>query len=276
MALATDFHTKLLDDEHLNLTQVEKQEDEQDGFLFAEMAWSNVVPMALKTTIELGVFDIIAKEGDGAKLSAKDIVDQIIETNNPEAATMLDRVLRLLASHSLLCCSVADDDPQNSNNLHQRMYSLSPVSKYFVTDADGVSLGPHCYCLWIKSTIKAGVEHFGGDMFESVPNGDVILIKHVLYDWDDENCLKVLKNCHKAIPNDGKVIVVESILPNVPEPTAANAKKAFLLDVSMMTHTLRGKERTQQDFMDLAKGSGFTSIKFVVCFSCVWVMEFYK
>ncbi|MED6204440.1 hypothetical protein PIB30_009181 [Stylosanthes scabra] len=116
-----------------------KHEDEEDSFVFAEMAWSNVVPMALKTTIELGVFDIIAKEGEGAKLSAKDIVDHI-ETNNPEAPTMLDRVLRLLASHSLLCCSVVED-PQNVN-LHQRLYSLSPSSKYFVTDADGVSLGP--------------------------------------------------------------------------------------------------------------------------------------
>ncbi|MED6222432.1 hypothetical protein PIB30_064377 [Stylosanthes scabra] len=139
MALESDLDAKLLDDdERLNLPQVEKQEDEQDD-LFAEMAWSSVINMALKTTIELGVFDIIVKVGEGAKLSAKDIVDQI-ETNNPEAATMLDRVLRLLASHSLLCCCVVED-PQNSN-LHQRLYSLSPCSKYFVNDADGVSLGP--------------------------------------------------------------------------------------------------------------------------------------
>ncbi|MED6204439.1 hypothetical protein PIB30_009180 [Stylosanthes scabra] len=120
-----------------------------------------------------------------------------------------------------------------------------------------------------------GVEKVGGDMFESVPNGDAILIKQILHDWDDEDCLKILKNCHKAIPNDGKVIVVDAILPNVPEPTAI-AKNAFRFDVVMMTQMPRGKERTQQDFMDLAKGSGFTAIKFVCCLSCLWVMEFYK
>ncbi|MED6179216.1 hypothetical protein PIB30_115055, partial [Stylosanthes scabra] len=76
--------------------QLENQGQEDDGFLIAQMAWSIVVPMALKTTIELGVFDIIAKAGEGAKLSAKDIVDRI-GTNNPEAPSMLDRVLRLLA-----------------------------------------------------------------------------------------------------------------------------------------------------------------------------------
>ncbi|MED6196520.1 hypothetical protein PIB30_048247 [Stylosanthes scabra] len=334
MALESDLDAKLLDDdERLNLPQVEKQEDEQDD-LFAEMAWSSVINMTLKTTIELGVFDIIVKVGEGAKLSAKDIVDQI-ETNNPEAATMLDRVLRLLASHSLLCCCVVED-PKNVN-LHQRLYSLSPCSKCFVTDADA-SLGPSVvlsldkvfYQIWSElkraileggipfnmahgmqifdytkidarfnkifskamhnlSTIVMkrildvykGFEHInklvdvGGDMFESVSNGDAILMKHIIHDWDDEECLKILKNCHKAIPNDGKVIVVDNILPNVPEPTAI-AKNTFKFDVVMMTQMSRGKERTKQDFMDLAKGSGFTSIKFVCCLSCIWVMEFYK
>ncbi|MED6184504.1 Flavone 3'-O-methyltransferase 1 [Stylosanthes scabra] len=58
----------------------------------------------------------------------------------------------------------------------------------------------------------AGVKHVGGDMFESVPNGDVIFMKWILHDWSDEQCMKVLKNCHKAIPEDGKVIVVDTIL----------------------------------------------------------------
>ncbi|MED6225463.1 hypothetical protein PIB30_093973, partial [Stylosanthes scabra] len=97
----------------------------------------------------------------------------------------------------------------------------------------------------------------------------------ILHDWDDKQCLKLLKNCHKAILNDGKVIVVDNILPNVPEPTA-NAKNAFGFDVVMMTQAFGGKERTKQDFMHLAKGSGFTSVTFVCCVSSLWVMEFYK
>ncbi|MED6198134.1 hypothetical protein PIB30_063053 [Stylosanthes scabra] len=351
--------------------KLEKQED--DAFLFAQMACSIVVPMAVRTTIELGVFDIIAKAGEGAKLSAKDIVDQI-GTNNPEAATMLDRVLRLLASHSLLSCVV--EDP---NNLQERMYSLSPVSKYFVTDADGVSWGPSLahlldqiiYPCWSElkrailegglpfnriygmnvfeyanvdprfnevfnkamltsSTISmkrildvykgfdhinklvdvggglgaslklitskypniqginfdlphvienaplyAGVEHVGGDMFGGVPNGDAIFMKSVLHDWDNKECLKILKNCHKAIPNDGKVIVVDKVLPALPEQSDV-AKMAFRFDVFMMIQTSKGKERTQQDFIDLAKASGFSTIRFVCSVSTFWVMEFYK
>ncbi|KAK9098087.1 hypothetical protein Syun_025132 [Stephania yunnanensis] len=52
-----------------------------------------------------------------------------------------------------------------------------------------------------------GVEHVGGDMFASVPNGDAIFMKWVLNTWSDEQCLKLLKNCYEALL-DGKVIVV--------------------------------------------------------------------
>ncbi|XP_016164323.1 anthranilate N-methyltransferase-like [Arachis ipaensis] len=267
MAPASESDAKLLE-----LLKLPQDEEEVDGFLFSQMAWSIVVPMALRTTIELGVFDIIAKEGEGAKLSAKDIVDDI-GTKNPEAASMLDRVLRLLASHSLLSCSVVED-PQSSNNLHQRLYSLSPVSKYFLGDADGVSLGPSLW-LHLDKVFTQSVEHVGGDMFESVPNGDAIFMKRILYDWGDEKCLKILKNCLKAIPNDGKVIVVETMVFIVPEPTSF-AKNAFGNDVIMMTQMPGGIERTKQDFMELAHGSGFSGIRFVCCVSSVWVMEFYK
>ncbi|XP_020963382.1 anthranilate N-methyltransferase-like [Arachis ipaensis] len=290
MAAASESDAKLLE-----LLKLPQDEEEVDGFLFSQMAWSIVVPMALRTTIELGVFDIIAKEGKGAKLSAKDIVDHI-GTNNPEAASMLDRLLRLLASHSLLSCSVVED-PESSNNLHHRLYSLSPVSKYFVGDADGVSLGPslllHLDQVFTQSWLVVldtgvgqamtivfsnnvvGVEHMGGDMFESVPNADAIFMKTILHDWGDEECLKILKNCLKAIPNDGKVIVVETMVSIFPEPTSF-AENAFRNDVIMMTQMLGGIERTKQDFMDLANGSGFSGIRFVCCVSSFWVMEFYK
>ncbi|KAF7843845.1 caffeic acid 3-O-methyltransferase [Senna tora] len=68
-----------------------------------QLVMSSVIPMALQTTLELGVFDIIAKAGEGAKLSANDIADQL-PTKNPETPKMLDRLLGLLATHSILHC----------------------------------------------------------------------------------------------------------------------------------------------------------------------------
>ena len=51
---------------------------------------------------------------------------------------MLDRILRVLASHSIVGCSLADDEQGDP----QRLYSLTPVSKFLVRNEDGVSLGP--------------------------------------------------------------------------------------------------------------------------------------
>ncbi|MED6162256.1 hypothetical protein PIB30_118888 [Stylosanthes scabra] len=112
-------------------------------------------------------------------------------------------------------------------------------------------------------------------MFESVPNGDAIFMKWILHDWSDEQCMKVLKNCHKAIPEDGKVIVVETMVPVLPENTKA-AQAAFKGDLFMMTQDIGGKERTKHEFIQLAKASGFSAIKFVCSASIYWVMEFYK
>ncbi|KAK7389731.1 hypothetical protein VNO78_25019 [Psophocarpus tetragonolobus] len=120
-----------------------------------------------------------------------------------------------------------------------------------------------------------GVKHVGGDMFESVPQGDAILMKCVLHDWSDEWCLKVLKKCYDAIPNDGKVIVVEGIIPFEPKTTEA-VKSISQFDVLMMTTNPGGKERSKEEFMALAKGDGFSGIRFTCFVSQVWVMEFFK
>ncbi|OAY85228.1 Tricetin 3',4',5'-O-trimethyltransferase [Ananas comosus] len=79
-----------------------------------------------------------------------------------------------------------------------------------------------------------GVEHVGGDMFASVPSGDAILMKWIMHDWSDEHCVKILKNCWKALPENGKVIIVESILPVTPRrPERAGV---FHVDMIMLAH----------------------------------------
>ncbi|GLJ07333.1 hypothetical protein SUGI_0064630 [Cryptomeria japonica] len=49
-----------------------------------------------------------------------------------------------------------------------------------------------------------GVKHVGGDMFKEVPSADAVFMKWVLHDWGDEDCVKILKQCRKAIPETGK------------------------------------------------------------------------
>ncbi|XP_044491300.1 caffeic acid 3-O-methyltransferase-like isoform X2 [Mangifera indica] len=292
-----------------------------------------------------------------------------MSAQNKDAPLMVDRILRLLASYSVLTCNVVD---------LERLYGLTPVSKYFVRDQNGVSLCPLMALVQAKVfmdswaqlkdavveggvpfdrvqrmhvfeypgidarfnkvfndtmfnhttivineilqvyegfesikqlvdvggglgiTLKAitskyphikainfdlshvvqhaphypGVEHEGGDMFESVPKGDAIFLKWILHDWSDEHCLKLLKNCYRSIPEDGKVIVVEGILAAMAETKIAS-KALSQLDVLLMIQA-GGKERTEEEFIALATAAGFSGIRYQCFVYDFWVMEFYK
>ena len=117
------------------------KEEEEESFCYAmQLVGSSALSMSLQSAIELGVFDIIAREGPGAKLSSSEIAAKI-GTKNSEAPMMMDRILRLLTSHSVLHCSlVAANEDENGGSDFQRVYSLGPVSKYFVNDVEGASI----------------------------------------------------------------------------------------------------------------------------------------
>ncbi|XP_050108430.1 anthranilate N-methyltransferase-like [Malus sylvestris] len=112
-------------------------------------------------------------------------------------------------------------------------------------------------------------------MFTSVPSGDAILLKWVLHNWSDQHCLKLLENCYNAIPDDGKVIIVEALLPVMPE-TSTVVKSTSLLDVLMLSQKRGGKERSREEFMTLETGAGFSGIKYECFVSSLWVMEIFK
>lgn len=100
-------------------------------------------------------------------------------------------------------------------------------------------------------------------------------LQWILHDWNDEQCLKLLKNCYKALPNFGKVIVAEYILPQTPEDNVA-ARNAISLDAVMIITCPGGKERPEKEFEALAKRAGFAGFRVASNAYNFWVMEFYK
>lgn len=136
------------------LDKREEQEtlkDEEESFSYAmQVATSLTLPMALNSIIELGVFEVLQKAGKGAQLSAHDIVSHLPHINNSEAAKILDRILALLASHSVLHCSII-----THLNSFQRHYSMTRVAKFFAPNSDGVSLGPFIALVNHKSLLSS-------------------------------------------------------------------------------------------------------------------------
>lgn len=100
-------------------------------------------------------------------------------------------------------------------------------------------------------------------------------MQHVLHDWDDDDCIKILKNCWKSLPNTGKLVLVEHIKPEYPK-TDMISKNALFLDVFLMIVTPGGKERTKKEFETLAKKAGFAGFKVINSAYDIWIMELYK
>ena len=93
----------------------------------------------------------------------------------------------------------------------------------------------------------------GGDFLMSVPKGgDAYIMKHILHDWDDERATQILRNCHRAMPSDGLLLVVDPVIPRGNSPHFGK-----LLDLEMLVLTPRGRERTRVEFEELLKRSGF-------------------
>ncbi|KAG6684671.1 hypothetical protein I3843_12G074700 [Carya illinoinensis] len=120
-----------------------------------------------------------------------------------------------------------------------------------------------------------GIEHVAGDMFVSIPKGDAIFMKWIIHQHVDKDSLKVLKNCYEALPERGKVILVDMVVPEVSETSAAH-KSFFQLYLFLLNSNPLGQERTEREFESLAKAAGFSSIQ-VAGFACGFsVVEFYK
>ncbi|XP_058093546.1 (RS)-norcoclaurine 6-O-methyltransferase-like [Magnolia sinica] len=103
------------------------------------------------------------------------------------------------------------------------------------------------------------VDRVEGDMFKSIPSADAILMKCILHDWADDECIKILKQCKEAVPRDGgKVIIVDIVLDMDPVHPYNNMR--LCMDLDMMLNT-GGKERTEEEWKKLILSAGFSGYK---------------
>ena len=91
-----------------------------------------------------------------------------------------------------------------------------------------------------------------GSFFESVPaEADAYFLRHIIHDWYDEQSLTILRNCHAAMRESDRLLVVESVIPPGNEPSFGK-----WLDLTMMVMP-GGKERTEAEYRELYAAAGF-------------------
>ena len=112
----------------------------------------------------------------------------------------------------------------------------------------------------------------GGSFFESVaPGADAYLLKHVIHDWNDERAAAILRTCRAAMPSHGVVLIIEGLYPARIE-RSLESRGAAANDLNMLVCT-GGRQRSEAEFRDLYRASGFRLTRIVPTATGICVME---
>jgi SAM-dependent methyltransferase len=104
-----------------------------------------------------------------------------------------------------------------------------------------------------NSVVAERIKLIAGDCFDKIPEGgDGYLLKSFINNWEDDDAVKVLNNCRRAMNLDGKLIVIEPVLLPANEPDYGK-----LMDLQLLV-LQKSRERTKEDFEGLLNLSGFS------------------
>ncbi|KAL6627784.1 hypothetical protein ACP70R_031510 [Stipagrostis hirtigluma subsp. patula] len=141
---------------------------------------------------------------------------------------------------------------------------------------------PHIKCTVLdlprvieKVPTDSVINFVAGDMFNLVPPAQAVMLKFVLHHWNDEDCIKILAQCKKAIPSreeGGKVIIMEIITDPSLGPVMFEAQ--LLVDMLMFVNT-RGRQRDENDWREIFMKAGFNDYKIVKKLGARGVFEVY-
>jgi SAM-dependent methyltransferase len=115
-------------------------------------------------------------------------------------------------------------------------------------------------------------EAVGGSFFEEVPRGgDAYILKHVIHDWDDERAAAILRNCHRAMGEGGRLLIAEGVYPPHVDQSP-QSRGAAANDVNMLVNT-GGRQRSEGEFRALYDAAGFKLTRIVPTPGPVSVIE---
>lgn len=185
-------------------------------------------------------------------------------------------------------------DPEYAQVFNEAMSSLSQMESAMVADLlDGIDFSSfdevcdvggghgHLLCTLLRETpavegavlelptvVEDETQHWhermgltdrvrfvAGDFFEDVPAADTYLLKHILHDWDDAECVEILSTIREAAPTSARLFNCEFVVPG-----ADRSHLAKVYDVHMMVATA-GRERTESEYADLFEEAGFEHVE---------------
>ena len=133
----------------------------------------------------------------------------------------------------------------------QRYYGAAQGRGAFCSTSPMWSRAPsNCYR---KLVLLDRCTRVGGDFFDAVPaGGNAYVLAQILHDWDDDRSTAILTQCRKVVPVDGRLLVVEIVVPPGDEPSFGK-----WIDLQMLVMA-GGRERTAPEYEGLFLATGFT------------------
>lgn len=131
---------------------------------------------------------------------------------------------------------------------------------------------------WSKKdgAASARLEFSSGDFFEAdtvptVGSGEVAVLRNVLHDWPEEDCVRILSNVRQTMASGGRLVLVEvGLATNGRGHVLEQARSS--LDMLMMT-MFEGKERTRAELTKIVELAGYELVKIAETRSIFQVLE---
>lgn len=116
---------------------------------------------------------------------------------------------------------------------------------------DRPNVAPAAQQLLAGAGLTDRCEVVAGDFFGAVPSGgDIYILSWVIHDWDDERSIAIMNNCRRAMADDGRLLVIEQVIPPGDGPSFAK-----LYDLHMLVLS-GGRERTENEYRSLLGAAG--------------------
>ncbi|CAL5090203.1 unnamed protein product [Urochloa decumbens] len=251
-------------------------------------ALSYVKSMALRCAVQLGVADAIRRAGGEASVDGLAAALSLAPTKLPH----LRRVMRVLAASGVFAQAAGGGEGYRLTVSHPSPRCSSPTaaaaagacsSWHGVTSmvdvaggTGGAAKAVAAAFLHIKCTVldlphvvggipaddDGQVEFVAGDMMDFIPQADALLLKFVLHDWSDEDCLNILKRCKEAIccrEQGGKLFIIEVVVGS--SSSRATCHETQLLFDLFISTMVQGRERDEKEWSKLFNEAGFSRYK---------------
>ena len=106
-----------------------------------------------------------------------------------------------------------------------------------------------------------------GSFFEEVPAADAYLLKSILHDWPDHECVDILRSCARSLRPGGAVLVLETVLGR-----PGYEVHAAFSDLNMLVMP-GGRERTEDEYAALFAAAGLALTRVVDTSTRVSIVE---